>query len=112
MSWQERVENDSGFAVGHYLIGRRHGLKGTRHEDTKAARKTCPKDIWPVAQRKLDQLNAAVSLHSFDLPPSNRLEQLGKRRRDQHSIRINDQYRLCFVWTEEGPERVEVTDYH
>jgi proteic killer suppression protein len=80
--------------------------------DTKAARKTCPKQIWRVAQRKLDQLNAAVTLSSLGLPPSNRLEPLSKDRRGQHSIRINDQYRVCFVWTDEGPEKVEVTDYH
>jgi proteic killer suppression protein len=80
--------------------------------DTKAARRACPKDIWRVAQRKLDQLNAAISLHSLSLPPNNRLEQLRKERRGQHSIRINDQYRICFVWTDEGPQRVEIADYH
>ena len=80
--------------------------------DTKSARKVCPKELWRVAQRKLDQLNAAVSLPSLGLPPSNRLEPLGRERRGQHSIRINDRYRVCFVWTAEGPERVEIADYH
>jgi proteic killer suppression protein len=76
------------------------------------ARRTCPKNIWCVAQRKLDQLNAVVSLSSLRLPPGNRLESLKQDRLGQHSIRINDQFRVCFVWTEEGPEQVEITDYH
>jgi toxin HigB-1 len=76
------------------------------------ARRTCPKNIWPVAQRKLDQLNAVVSLSSLRLPPGNRLGSLKQDRLGQHSIRINDQFRVCFVWTEEGPEQVEITDYH
>ena len=76
------------------------------------ARRSCPKNIWRVAQRKLDQLNAVVSLSSLRLPPGNRLELLKQYRLGQHSIRINDQFRVCFVWTEEGPEQVEITDYH
>lgn len=79
---------------------------------TKAARKMCPEQVWRVAQRKLDQLNAAISLASLRIPPGNHLEALGRERRGQHSIRINEQYRVAFVWTDEGPERVEVTDYH
>jgi proteic killer suppression protein len=79
---------------------------------TKAARRTCPEQLWRVAQRKLDQLNAAVSLESLWIPPGNHLEALRGDRQGQHSIRINDQYRICFVWTDEGPERVEITDYH
>jgi toxin HigB-1 len=79
---------------------------------TKEARRTCPEGIWRVAQRKLDQLNAVVSLGSLRIPPGNELEALKKDRIGQYSIRINDQFRLCFVWTEDGPERVEITDYH
>jgi len=79
---------------------------------TKAARRACPDALGPVAQRKLDQLNAAVSLTSLRIPPGNHLEALGKDRQGQHSIRINDQYRICFIWTDDGPERVEITDYH
>ena len=79
---------------------------------TKAARRTCPERVWRVAQRKLDQLNAVVSLGSLRIPPGNRLEALHGDRQGQHSIRINDQYRICFIWTDEGPERVEITDYH
>ena len=80
--------------------------------DTKAARRTCPRSSWRVAQRKLDMVNAAPTLESLRVPPGNRLEALKGDRRGQHSIRINDQYRVCFVWTPAGPAGVEVTDYH
>ena len=79
---------------------------------SKEALRACPGQIWRVAQRKLEQLNAVVSLESLRIPPGNKLEALKKERREQHSIRINDQFRVCFVWTEEGPERVEIVDYH
>jgi proteic killer suppression protein len=79
---------------------------------SKDARRASPEQIWRVAQRKLDQLNAVISLGSLRIPPGNELEALKKERIGQHSIRINDQFRVCFVWTEEGPERVEITDYH
>lgn len=79
---------------------------------TKAARRACPEQLQRIAQRKLDQVNAAVSLGSLRIPPGNHLEALAKDRDGQHGIRINDQYRICFVWTDEGPSRVEITDYH
>jgi len=79
---------------------------------SKAARKACPTTIWKTAIRKLDQLNQAERLEDLRSPPGNRLEQLKGNRAGQHSIRINDQYRVCFVWTESGPEQVELTDYH
>jgi len=78
---------------------------------SKEARRVCPEQIWRVAQRKLDQLNTVISLGSLRIPPGNELEALKKERTGQHSIRINDQFRVCFVWTEEGQERVEITDY-
>jgi proteic killer suppression protein len=80
--------------------------------DTKPARRICPAVLWAVARRKLDQLNAAVALVDLRAPPANRLEVLKGNRRGQHSIRINDQYRVCFRWTPEGPEHVEIVDYH
>ncbi|MEX2610606.1 MAG: type II toxin-antitoxin system RelE/ParE family toxin [Gemmatimonadota bacterium] len=80
--------------------------------NTKAARRTCPAAIWSVAQRKMTQLNAAERLQNLAIPPSNRLEALKGDRKGQHSIRINDQYRLCFSWTNHGPAEVELTDYH
>lgn len=79
---------------------------------TAAARRVCPTELWNVARRKLDMLNSAVSLGSLRSPPGNRLEALRGTRAGQHSIRINQQYRICFVWTDRGPEGVEVTDYH
>jgi proteic killer suppression protein len=68
--------------------------------------------IKTVAERKLVQLAAAVSLESLRAPPGNRLEALQGDRAGQHSIRINDQWRLCFVWTAQGPSHVEIVDYH
>lgn len=62
--------------------------------------------------RKLDQLHRVVSLDELNVPPGNRLEALKGDRRGQHSIRINNRYRICFVWTSEGPDEVEITDYH
>ena len=79
---------------------------------TKAARKTCPQALWPVARRKLDVLNQAADLRDLRLPPGNRLEPLRGEREGQHSVRINEQYRICFRWTNEGPADVEITDYH
>ena len=68
--------------------------------------------IESVARRKLDQLNAAADLRFLRVPPGNRLEALKGDRAGQHSIRINDQFRLCFVWTAHGAESVEIVDYH
>lgn len=79
---------------------------------TKLARKTCPEQIWKVARRKLDMLNNATRLDDLRAPPNNQLEKLKKDRPGQHAIRINDQYRVCFRWTDDGPEQVEITDYH
>ena len=68
--------------------------------------------IHRVALRKLRQLEAAVSLDDLRIPPGNRLEALRGDRAGQHSIRINDQWRICFVWTAGGAEEVEIVDYH
>lgn len=65
-----------------------------------------------VATRKLQQLDSAATLLSLRAPPGNRLEQLKGDRRGQHSIRINDQFRICFVWTDAGVTQVEIVDYH
>ncbi len=76
------------------------------------ARKRLPQKLWRVAHRKLDQLDAAENLNDLRVPPGNRLEALKRDRIGQHSIRINDQYRICFTWTPSGPEQVEIVDYH
>jgi len=70
------------------------------------------KNIQTVALRKLDYLDQAVSLNDLRSPPGNRLEALSRDREGQHSIRINDQYRICFVWEQDGAHDVEITDYH
>jgi proteic killer suppression protein len=71
-----------------------------------------PADLVKVARRKLAYLDAAVDLNDLRSPPGNRLEALTGDRDGQHSIRVNDQFRVCFVWTNEGPKDVEITDYH
>ncbi|MEB3202831.1 MAG: type II toxin-antitoxin system RelE/ParE family toxin [Synechococcus sp.] len=65
-----------------------------------------------VARRKLRQLEIAGRLDDLRIPPGNRLEALSGDRAGQHSIRINDQFRLCFVWSDAGPEAIELVDYH
>ena len=79
---------------------------------SKRASKACPASLWKVAIRKLDQLNQAELLGDLRSPPGNRLERLKGNRVGQHSNRINDQFRVCFIWTESGPDKVEITDYH
>lgn len=81
-------------------------------ENTRAARRTCPESLWKVAARKLDQIDSAMTIDDLRVPPGNRLEALSSDRQGQHSIRINAQHRICFVWTEQGPDEVEIVDYH
>jgi toxin HigB-1 len=80
--------------------------------NTKKARKACPQNLWRVAFRKLDQINQAAELDDLRVPPGNRLEELRGNRGGQHSLRINDQYGVCFTWSEHGAEEVEIVDYH
>ena len=79
---------------------------------SRAARSTCPQNIWRIARRKLDQLDSVSTLQELLVPPGNRMEALSGNRKGQYSIRINDQFRICFVWTDAGPDAVEITDYH
>jgi proteic killer suppression protein len=71
-----------------------------------------PRDIQQIALRKLFMLDKAQSLHDLRIPPAIRLEALKDDRKGQHSIRVNDQWRVCFVWTKAGPDAVEIVDYH
>ena len=71
-----------------------------------------PSDIQNIALRKLRLLNGALDLNDLRVPPGNHLEALKSDRAGQHSIRINDQWRICFVWTAGGPTDVEIVDYH
>ena len=65
-----------------------------------------------IAERKLAQIHAAQTLDFLRSPPGNKLEALKGDRKGQHSIRVNDQWRICFVWTKAGPTNVEIVDYH
>jgi proteic killer suppression protein len=71
-----------------------------------------PADLVKVARRRLGYLDAAADLRDLRLPPGNKLEALSKDRQGQHSIRVNDQFRICFRWTPQGPSDVEISDYH
>ena len=77
-----------------------------------AVSRRLPIDIQATALRKLRMLNNAKVLRDLAIPPNNRLEALKHDRKGQHSIRINDQWRICFRWTEGGPADVEIVDYH
>ncbi|MFH1446609.1 MAG: type II toxin-antitoxin system RelE/ParE family toxin [Chloroflexota bacterium] len=80
--------------------------------NTKAARKTCPTSLWRIAARKLDLLDSITVLLEANTPPGNQLESLTGNRKGQYSIRINQQYRICFKWTSSGPDEVAIVDYH
>ena len=77
---------------------------------SKIARKICLKNLWKIAARKLDHVDSVLSLDELRIPPGNRLEALTRNRLGQYSVRINDQYRICFKWSETGPIEVEITD--
>ncbi len=80
--------------------------------DNRRARRACPSGLWRVARRKLTQLNRVRELHDLAIPPGNRLERLRGDRHGQYSIRINDQYRVCFRWENGYADQVEIADYH
>jgi len=79
---------------------------------SRQARQRLPTNLRNIAGRKLDQLNAALNLEDLRIPPANRLETLRGDRRGQHSIRINSQYRIYFLWRDAGADSVEIVDYH
>ena len=81
-------------------------------KSSQSARKICPASLWKRAVRKLDLLDSVITLDELRVPSGNRLEGLRGDRKGQFSIRINDQYRICFVWTDVGPDEVEIVDYH
>lgn len=79
---------------------------------SKQARKACPQPLWRIARRKLDQLDSVSTLEELKVPPGNNLEPLSGNRKGEYSIRINQQYRICFKWANNNPFDVEITDYH
>ena len=88
-----------------------------RRKETEAiwrgeASRRLPPEIQQTARRKLRMLNNVRNLMDLRVPPANRLEALKRERKGQHAIRINDQWRICFVWTDAGPANVEIVDYH
>ncbi len=95
---------------------RRFRNKGTEDVfdgfNSKDASKLLPTQLHKIARRKLERLNAATTLDGLRVPPGNYLKPLRRDRNGQHSIRINDQYRICFVWLNGNSEDVEITDYH
>jgi toxin HigB-1 len=100
----------------HVLMIRTFKDRGTEEifngRDTKAARKQCPRRLWTIAARKLEQLDSVVDLRELAVPPGNRLEALAGDRLGQYSIRVAERYRICFHWSEEGPMDAEIVDYH
>lgn len=80
--------------------------------DSRRARDACPSALWRVVRRKLTQINRVSDLRELAVPPGNRLERLRGKRSGQYSIRVNDQYRVCFRWEDGYADEVEVTDYH
>ena len=92
-------------------------IKSFRNEAARAAWerrfvKGVPQDVLRIGNRKLLQLHNARSLNDLRAPPGNRLEALSGERRRQHSIRIHDQWRVCFVWDDDDAYEVEIVDYH
>jgi toxin HigB-1 len=92
-------------------------IKSFRNKETEKAYSRersakLPGDIQQIALRKLRMLNNAQSIHDLRIPPSNRLKKLGGDRKGQYSIRINDQWRICFGWQDNSAHNVEITDYH
>lgn len=91
---------------------RSYRTKKTETIASGSLQKGFPSDLIRLAQRKLTMIEAATQLADLRSPPGNRLEALKGNRKGQHSIRINDQFRICFVWKDGGAENVEITDYH
>jgi len=98
--------------IHDYTVIRSFRDKATEAVFNGESPKGVPADLVKVARRKLRYLNAVGDLGDLRSPPGNHLETLVGDRKGQHSIRVNDQFRVCFVWTTEGPAEVEIVDYH
>lgn len=83
-----------------------------RGNSSKKARRVCPQELWEKARMRMDALIEGSSIHELGKIPGLRLRQLSGNRSDQYRAEINDQYRICFIWTEEGAMCIEIVDYH
>ena len=110
--WMRRPVTVVSFNDTHTLVIRSFRDRTTEAVFNGETPKGFPADLVKVERRKLRYLNAADDLGDLRSPPGNHLEALAGDRKGQHSIRINDQFRVCFVWTSEGPAEVEIVDYH
>ena len=117
-TWRAGIEINQNSTIAVLSCVHDQVLRDHRTEDifngrnSKDARKTCPRDLWRVAARKLEQLDSVGRLEEIRIPPGNRLEALSQDRQGEFSIRISEQYRVCFVWIDDGPDAVEIVDYH
>ena len=110
----------AGIEMAHLVFGHNAKASSLREAtedifdgvDSRVARKCCPQNTWASARRKLDQINRVRAVEELRVPPGNRLEALRGNREGQFSIRINDQFRICFRWEGEHAHDVEITDYH
>jgi proteic killer suppression protein len=98
--------------TGGVLCKSTRSTRNLRNAIAKCGDTAPPTSVLYRHRAELDMLHQARDLNDLRAPPANRLEALAGDRRGQHSIRINDQWRVCFTWTKEGPENVEVVDYH
>jgi len=112
-------EDEAGLATltRHVIMPARTMIRSFACTDTvqlfhERRNRAIPSDIQRTALRKLAQLHAVTALAQLAVPPGNRLEALHGGRKGQHSIRINDQWRICFRWQTDGPHDVEIVDYH
>ena len=80
-------------------------------KNSRQARSCCPQSLWSIAQRKLDQISRVREIGELAIPPANRLDRLRGDRKDQYSIRINQQFRICFIWEDGHAYEVEIVDY-
>lgn len=80
--------------------------------NSRLARRCCSQSLWSIARRKLDQINRVREIGELAIPPANHLERLRGDRKEQYSIRINQQFRICFKWEDSHAYEVEIVDYH
>ena len=98
--------------MGYYIPMKQFKTKDTEHLFRGEHVRRLPPDVQRRARMRPQRVLAATVLSDLRLPPSHRLKALSGERKGQHSIRVNDQWRVCFLWTEHGAMEIEITDYH